>query len=199
MIFKLIIALGLGAQFLAGIGCLDPFSAREPEPPDQSRSNFIPPTAPEIVFANLQIAIQENNVENYVRSFVDSTRSDKRFTFVPDQGVAATNPGIFASWGLEDERRYLTQLLQAIPADSSLGLSFLQQNRNEGATTAIITQSYELIARHTRQSANIPAVVRGEARFSLEKNLTGDWGIYMWEDFTNGVDPTWSELKALFQ
>ncbi|MFQ5772135.1 MAG: hypothetical protein ACE5HX_16480, partial [bacterium] len=88
----------VGLIFFTIIGCANPFSTRAPEPPEQNSSNFITPSTPEIVFVNLQIAIQERNVENYIRSFVDTTRSDKRFTFVPDQGVAATNPGVFLNW-----------------------------------------------------------------------------------------------------
>ncbi|MFQ5866051.1 MAG: hypothetical protein ACE5IW_12560, partial [bacterium] len=75
--------------------CANPFATREPEPPEQNASNFITPSTPEIVFINLRVAIEDRNVENYIRSFVDSTRSQRRFTFIPDQGVAATQPGTF--------------------------------------------------------------------------------------------------------
>ncbi|MFQ5865551.1 MAG: hypothetical protein ACE5IW_10015, partial [bacterium] len=121
------------------------------------------------------------------------------FTFIPDQGVAATQPGTFTDWDLEDERRYLNQLFQATPADSVSNLKLEEEVRNEGITTATFTQNYELIVRHTRQADNIPAVIRGQSKFWLEVNETGDWAIYTWEDFSNGVDPSWSELKAVFQ
>lgn len=180
-------------------GCENPFTTREPEPPEQNASNFIPPTTPEIVFVNLQIAIKERNVENYVRSFVDTTRSTNRFEFFPDQGVAAAHPGIFRDWQLLDERRYVTQLLQATPADSIRNLRFIEENRTETVSMATFTQSYELIVRHARQVNHIPVEYRGQSRFLLEKNDTGDWAIYRWEDFANDEDASWSELKALFQ
>jgi hypothetical protein len=186
--------------FVLAAGCENPFTTREPEPPEQNSSNFIPPTTPEIVFANLKIAIQERNVENYIRSFVDTSRSSKSFTLIPDQGVAATNPGIFQNWRLEDERRYITQLLQVTPSDSIRNLRFIEESRSETASTASFTQSYELILRHTRQTSNIPTEFRGQSRFMLEKDQSGDWAIYRWEDFaTNDADPSWSELKAFFQ
>jgi hypothetical protein len=151
------------------------------------------------VFINLQIAVREKNVENYIRCFVDTTRSRQRFTFVADQRAAANHPGVFQLWELQDERRYLTRLFQALPADSARGLRFIEENRNEGATQASFRLNYEISVRHTRGGEGIPAIYRGLSNFMLEKNQTGDWAIYRWEDFTNGVDPSWSELKALFQ
>ena len=181
-----------------GLACENPFSTRKAEPPDtQNRSTFIPPTSPEFVFLNLQFAVHERNVENYILSFIDSTRSQRRFTFVPDQGAAAANPGTFTDWSLENERLYLFQLLQATPSDSLHNLGFAEESRSETSETATFTQNYELVVEHSR--ANIPTEFRGQSKFWLERNETGDWAIYRWEDFTNGVDPSWSQLKALFQ
>ncbi len=180
-------------------GCANPFSTREPEPPEQNASNFIPPSTPDIVFVNLQIAFQERNVENYIRSFVDSTRSTRKFVFVPDLGVAFNQPGTFEGWDLRDERRYLTQLFQATPGDSLLSLTFIEVSRNEGSTTADFTQNYIIQAHHLRQDKNIPVLYRGQAKFTLEVNTTGDWAIFRWEDISNDQDPSWSDLKAFFQ
>ncbi|MFQ5637839.1 MAG: hypothetical protein ACE5IR_07555 [bacterium] len=182
------------------LSCENPFTTREPESPEQRTSNFIPPSTPEIVFVNLQIAIKERNVENYIRSFVDTTRSSQSFSFIPDQGIAATNPGVFLNWQLEDERRYVTNLLQVTPRDSIPDLRFiLEGSRSESSTSATFTQNYTLVVRHTRQESNIPTEFRGQSRFMLEKNETGDWAIYMWEDFANDDNPSWSELKAFFR
>ncbi|HEX9652225.1 MAG TPA: hypothetical protein VGA99_00810 [bacterium] len=179
------------------LACENPFSTRTPEPPEQNTSTFIPPTSPDIVFINLRVAIQEENVENYIRCFVDSTRSNERFTFVPDQRAVTNNPGAFDFWQIEDERRYLNRVFQALPADSLRSARFIEENRSEGASQATFNQSYEIRVRHTRQ--NISTLYRGQSNFMLEKNQTGDWAIYRWEDFTNGVDLSWSDLKALFQ
>lgn len=177
--------------------CANPFTTREPQPPQKTVSNYIPPITPEMVFDNMRFAILERNAENYMRSFVDTTRSEKKFEFVPDQGVAAANPGVFQNWSLSEERLYITLLFQATPADSLHELRFDEPRVEEGATTATFTQNYQLIMLHTRQGEGIPVLVKGQAKFWLEKNHTGDWAIYRWEDFTNGVDATWSKLKAL--
>jgi hypothetical protein len=179
--------------------CENPFSARTPEPPQQNTSTFVPPTSPDIVFINLRIAIQEKNVENYIRCFVDTTRSNERFTFAPDQRAVTNHPGVFDFWQLEDERRYVTRLFQALPADSARALRLTEEERSEGAMQATFSHNYEISIRHTRRDEDIPVVFRGLSNFMLQRNETGDWAIYRWEDFTNGVDPSWSELKALFQ
>lgn len=187
--------------FVLSLTCENPFTTREPEPPDQQNpSSFVSPSEPERVFINLQLAFQERNVENYMRSFVDSTRSGRRFEFVPDQGVATTQPGTFSNWNLDAERRYLVQLFQATSVDSVTNLSFSEDSRTETAMTATITQNYTLIVRHSRQSQNFGTEIRGQSRFLLESNDTGDWAIYRWEDFkTFEANPSWTELKAFFQ
>ncbi|MFQ5675162.1 MAG: hypothetical protein ACE5G1_04635 [bacterium] len=143
--------------------------------------------------------MSERNVENYIRNFVDSTRSRNRFTFIPDNGTAEINPEIFTNWSLENERRYLSQVFQVTNRDSLVSLSFREQSPpNIEFNTATFTQTYELIVRHSL-AEKTPVLFRGQATFSLERNDSGDWAIYRWEDFTNGADPSWSELKAFFQ
>jgi len=182
------------------VACVNPFTTRTPEQPEENNSTFFSPDRPEDVFLNIQIAITEKNVENYIRSFVDTSRSDRRFTFVPDGAVAATQPGTFLNWDLRDERRYLFQLFQEIPSDSVQSLRFEESGAPVIlASTATFTQEYTLIVRHTRQRNNVAALYRGQAIFQLERNDAGDWAIYKWEDFGNGRDPSWSELKAFFQ
>lgn len=181
------------------LACENPFTTRKPEAPDaQNPSSFKSPTSPEIVFDNLRSAIRELNVENYIRSFVDPTRSEQPFTFVPDQGVAATNPGTFDNWSLEDERSYLVKALKDTPKDSTHILVFTQESQNVASETATFTQNYALIIKHLRAAENIPTEFRGQSKFWLQRDDTGDWAIYRWEDYTNGVDPSWSELKAAF-
>ncbi|MFQ5651472.1 MAG: hypothetical protein ACE5IY_16175 [bacterium] len=192
--------LRLVLVLLCGAACESPFSTRTPEPPDEAASSFIEPTTPDDVFLNMQIAFSERNGENYMRSFVDSTRSERRFEFVPDQGVAASQPGTFSNWDLTDERRYFVQMLQATQADSLIRLSFATKRRNETATTARFTQDYTIIVRHSRQTERSQGQATGQARFFLASDDDGDWAIYRWEDFrTDNEQLSWSDLKAFFQ
>ncbi len=67
--------------FLHGCGLFD---SREVEPPTESRSTFIQPTSPDLVLTNLIFSISEKNLDNYMRCFVDSNFSNKRFRYFPD-------------------------------------------------------------------------------------------------------------------
>src|SRR3990172_972100 len=128
--------------------CESPFTTREPEKPETNYSNYSNPSSPQIVFINMQNAIIERNAENYIRSFIDSTRSAKRFEFIPDQAVAAAQPGTFDFWSLENERQYLVQMFQATPADSTIRLVFDVVERTETSDNATFIQNYTLVVRH---------------------------------------------------
>lgn len=182
------------------LSCANPFSTREPEPPDRGGSSYVNPSDPTLVFQNMRIAIGQRNVENYLRSFVDTSRSVRGFEFIPDQGVAAANPGIFLGWSLEDERRYLVELLQAIPKDSTASLSFDIESFSESANTATFVQDYFIVAKHSQRSQGIGGEIRGRATFFLEQDESGNWAIYRWEDLKlEAGQESWSELKAFFR
>jgi hypothetical protein len=179
------------------MACDSPFSTREPEEPEERNpSSYTNPIFPETVFRNLQFAFSERNVESYMQSFVDSSRSERRFQFVPDQGFAANNPGAFDFWNLREERTQLEKVFLATPADSFIALQFIRQEFTQQTNTAIFVHDYVLTLKHTRASRNIPTEFQGRATFSLEQNETGSWAIYRWEDSGSGQDPTWSRLKA---
>ncbi len=180
--------------------CENPFTTREPEPPEDTNTRIIEPTTPDNVFLNMQLAFSERNAEGYMRSFVDTSRSARRFEFIPDQAVAASQPGTFIDWGLRDERRYFVQMLQATARDSLVQLLFETESRNETANSANFTQNYTIIVRHSRQAEGLENEASGQALFFLERNDDGNWAIYKWEDFrTDNNQLSWSELKAFFQ
>lgn len=181
------------------IGCENPFATRTPEPPDDSGGNrWIPPFASELVLENLRNAIADQNVENYLRCFSDSSRTGKRFRFDPEATVANQNPGLFTSWGLSQERDYFLQLRAALPADSARSLQLDSLQTIVLGDSAIFLRTYDLIVRHRRQSIGVPGRVAGELRFWLIKDPFGEWSIYRWADFSTGQALTWSSLKAAF-
>ncbi len=197
---KAIFSLLLMLTIYLGLSCENPFVTRDPEQPTDNSSTFINPTTPDGVFANLQIAASQRNTENFIRSFVDSTRSERRFEFVPDQNIAATHPGTFLNWSLENERQYLVQAFQATPEDSTIQLNFaeMEGSRTEDVATATITQDYRLSFAHS--STDYPSEIQGQAIFYLERNETGDWAIYRWEDYKTIEEAiSWTELKVFFQ
>ncbi len=191
------VALVAGPILLLG-ACKTPFSTREPEVPNRQASSWIPPQSPDIVLINLRNALMQKNVENYLRSLVDSTRSARRFRFEPDQSAAVANPGVFSRWDVQKERFYLQQLFSVLPDDSLRIVEFTPLSSSVSVDTAEFTRSYELQLHHTQQRQGIPAVVRGQATFWLSSDASGNWAIHRWADFGNGRDPSWSDLKAAF-
>jgi len=198
MIFKNAMVVALAAGLLA-VSCGNPFTTREPEPPDAGSSNFLDTSTIENVFKNLENSFRGRNVEVYIRSFVDTTRSQRRFEFEPDPGVAGSRPGTFIGWAIQQERQYFSSMLQATTPDSVLNLVMtgpFPEIRSESATA---TRDYVIIVNHSSQSGGPRGEFTGQARFFLERDEFGDWSIYRWEDTKTGQDqPSWSELKAFF-
>src|SRR6202008_3285660 len=140
----------------------DIFQTRDPEPPTQSTSTRKPPDTPEIVLDNLKSAIQEHNVENYIRSFVDTTLPGApSFSFSASGDFA----GLFRSWQLEDERRYFQNLGAPVSGVPFLTFSNLQQINRASATTEF-TMDYLLFYPH--RQATEPKEVKGYMHLYLQ-------------------------------
>jgi hypothetical protein len=189
----LVVSLAIGFN-----ACENPFQTRAPEPPKRVQGTFVLPHSPGIVFSNLRNALAELNVVNYERCFADSTRSGRRFRFIPEATVANTNPGLFARWGLKEERDYFARMRDPLPADSTFSLRLDSLQTVVTGDSAIFLQRYELLVRHQRQASGVPRKVSGEGRFWLSRDQFGDWSIYRWADFSSGSALTWSTLKAAF-
>ncbi|MFQ5627135.1 MAG: hypothetical protein ACE5I1_00125 [bacterium] len=178
--------------------CTNPFTTREPEAPKEGSLSFIPPRTPEVVFINLRNAILEQNLENYLRCLGDSTKLSQGFRYIADAGVASENPGVFARWTKENEKRYFSQLRALLPPDSLHILNLQVVQSTQFADSAIFVENYTLSVRHTQQEKGIPAIVSGQARYFLGVDAFGDWAIYRWEDQAVGDAPTWSVLKSIY-
>lgn len=172
-------------------GCL-----REVETPVDPRSNFIPPTSPQYVIVNLQSAILEKNINNYLLCFVDTNFSTKKFTFLAEVSAISQYP-ILKFWTFTNERYYITTLISATPPQSSSNLFFSNTNIIQTSDSAIYDADYLLYFDHTRQ--NVPKTVRGKLRFVMAPDSRNLWSIHFWTDLKSlETDTTWSILKANF-
>ena len=189
-------------------GCDAIFGTREPELPkdDISRSLWQQPTSPGIVLLNLKNAFIERNEENYLRSLVNSTTSERVFVYIPSQESAISNPGAFEGWGLNEERVYINLLFSETSLPEGV-LSSLEFTRFEEPSipsdSALFEEIYELALEHTLE--NVPTKMMGIAKFRMARGNDASWSIYRWEDITFSSEsdtlnlPTWSELKARIQ
>lgn len=171
-------------------GC-DLFSTRDPESPDNKTSSYKPPVTPDVVLDNLISAIQEKNVDNYMRNFIDTTATSFRYSYNPSGGYETR----FLNWGLDNERQYFQNLRLQTSGTPSLTFS----NRTEQNRTANTTEyvaDYFLIFPH--KVSTIATQVRGYLHFYLCTNSQLQWGIYRWDDVKTVSDSTWSYLKYSF-
>lgn len=174
------------------------FETRDPEPPSQTSSSFIPPTEPSIVFSNMATAFRDLNSLNYQRSFADSVANGRSFTFEPTSQARSKYGGVFLTWSRESEQRYFENLKSKIPGGSSATLSFdaltIQSLQSDSAQ---YEAAYRLNVQHS--VAAVAKEARGRAQFFLMADRSRNWVILRWVDVTdNSTAFTWSDLKGEF-
>ena len=175
--------------------CTNPFALRDPEPPVDTQSTWVPPLSPEQVMENFQNAVMEKNVENYVRCLADGSQDARSFRFVPDPEVAANYPTVFTAWSRETEEAVVQQAFSIVPGDSSSLLSFPEEVQEVMASdSAIFVRGYRLELQHTREG--LASVYEGLGEFRMAPGQGGEWSIYHWIDNRIGDVPSWSRLKA---
>jgi hypothetical protein len=187
----------LTALVIVSLACDSLFSTREPEPPENPQSSWVPPLSPDQVLSNLQNAVSERNVENYVRCLINPGLSSRIFVFEPDPEVAANYPDLFQEWNRETERNVMQQLVALVPADSAFYLTYTETVQEIVAPdSAVMIRRYRLGVHH--REAGIPQTYEGLAEFWLTPDQQGEWAIYHWIDNSVSQSPSWSGLKASF-
>ena len=175
-------------------GC-DIFQTRDPQAPTQGTSSITPPTRPEIVLDNFRAAIEQDNADNYVRSFSDTSGSLPAYRFVPSTQAAARYPGVFHDWGVPEERNYFLNLgkpVNGTPRFDTTGTPTI----SVGTDSVTYTITYTLYYPHSREG--VPQFVRGQMQLDMKPDNHGLWYITAWRDYKTTTDSTWSYLKAVF-
>jgi len=179
--------------------CKNPFATREAEQPTEGITSWQFPTDPKIVLNNMELAIKEKNVENYMKCIVDSS---SLFFFIPDQYEASNNSGIFEQWNLGHEELYINKAFTSIPDDSLRSLSFSDIQRSDFPDSVLIQADYILKLHHI-QPKSFLRLGKGKVDFLFIRR-NGFWVITRWIDYETKVDTTatritsWSSIKASF-
>jgi hypothetical protein len=165
------------------------FDTRDPEPPSSATSTFEPPVTPETVLRNFRGAIAENNPDNYLRCFTDT--SLRPYVFVPSADIRPNFPG----WSLTEEDRYFRGMGARLDGRSVLSDTIQTVNFFSDSTFTI---RYALYVPHTDTRA--PRYVQGSMLLHLAVDAQGRWAIDRWEDIRvpSLPDSTWSYLKFWF-
>ena len=177
------------------VACKSLFSTREPESPVDPRSNWNPPLSADQVFLNLQNAIYDRHVENYIRCLVNPSYSHRNYQFEADAEIHETYSEIFLSWDISKEEAVIQQAFSLVPADSTCVLSFIENVREIVVSdSAIVVKKYKLELHHIQST--LPIIYEGQVEWWLAPDQRGEWSIYHWID--NGISglPSWSLLKA---
>lgn len=169
---------------------------REVEPPTENRSNFTPPTTPYIVLTNLQFAIIERNINNYMQCLVDSVFSNKKFKYIADVTSQSQYP-FLQNWNIYNERTYINNLILSAGSQSISNLFLSNEVWNYSSDSAVYDASYLLKFDHNKNT--VPKVLKGKLRLILGIDNRNLWSIHNWSDFKEqSSDTTWSFLRANF-
>jgi hypothetical protein len=174
------------------------FETRDPEPPSQSSSTFIPATDPSLVFSNMTNAFRDMNSVNYLKSFADSSSAGRNFSFEPTQQARIKYGGAFLTWNRQSEQQYFENLRSKIPAGSVATLVFESLTvQSLQSDSAQYEATYRLNVPHT--VATLPTQATGKAQFLLVADRSRNWVIWRWIDLTTSTSTfSWSDLKGAF-
>ena len=184
--------------FAVLFSCTNPFSTRAIENPGTSQKSdiFDSPTSPDKVFSNLEYALEQNNVVNYMSCFSDtSVNAPFAFTFVPDPTIQWNE---FLNWQLEDERNYLNKLIQN---KFRISFEFIDDPKPQSLDNSIDLAETIYFRYELRTAGDEERVFRGKARMKLVKSDLSLWSVYFWEDLRDDPEnpDTWSMLKSLYR
>lgn len=171
-------------------GC-DLFATRQPIVESAEQSLWTPPTEPEIVVTNLELAFEIGNFNDYQRALTED------FTFRPDNSdvvqLDLEYPGqdVFADWTREVEVATAQTIWNA--ADSVF-VDFTQFDDDLGQTVRLLKYDYVLTLRTAGQEDSI---WEGQAWFTTVQQPNGEWLIQDWEDVASSASrESWGRLKG---
>ncbi len=181
-------------------GC-ELFTPRDSEPPINVLDPYawIPPTSPEIVLQNLANAFPAHQLNYHLDVLGNAEETGAAFAFIPDQGVASSQPGVFDNWGYVEEENFITKLFEELDED---GFQRLEWDRTDFLPIddhyEIITD-YHLTLAYEESETSLPGQVKGQVTLTLVQNVDLLYEISAWQDLKSDTLPCWSDLKTLVQ
>lgn len=180
--------------------CTNPFTVREAEQPgiNKSSDNYEEPFISETVILNLEYAINQGNITNYEKCFVNEYSSTPfTYKFLHDQRIE-TN--LLNDWTLDDEIQYFSNIINSDTL-RSLDIVLSQMLPHQQITSfpdSVWTGfDYDISLTFDDSYFNY----KGHTILNLVKNNQGIWAIYYWEDLpsSDNYENSWSLLKLKFR
>ena len=178
--------------FLLTLVSCDVFVTRNPESPENARSNYTTPLTRETLISNLINSFSDKNAENYKKSFAIAPASSNVFTFVPT-GAAFNLYQIWEDWSVDDEFRYFTNLANSTPAQYPINLSLSNELYSPINDGFLYTADYIISVPKLNADSEI---YEGSLKFNLTIDINNFWVIYYWEDIPKSGSQSWSDLKG---
>jgi hypothetical protein len=177
----------------SAVSC-DIFETRDPESPDQSRSNYQPATSPEILIQNLIDSFADKDVVNYQNTFVTGL-SNRVFTFIPSSTALSRFQNLWPTWNIDDEVQYFNNMKTTVPDELPVLLSGLSLSPE---SFSIFGDSLKYNSEYfisVPQINSEPLIFQGNLELSMI-NLSTVWLVYFWKDNAIEDNPSWSDLKG---
>jgi hypothetical protein len=184
--------LSLTAVFpvLMGAGC-DLFATREPVLSEGASSLWQPPTSPNIIVQNLEVAFEKAIFNDYRRALTED------FTFEPDDTdrfqideIERPGDGAYDGWTRDVE----SATAEAISGSAdSLSLDLMLFEEIVESIGRQLKYDYVL----TLHQGSSVAHYIGEAWLRIRQESSGEWFIYEWKDVKSSPDDdSWGLLKG---
>jgi hypothetical protein len=175
-------------------GC-DLFDTREPEQPDGGAGTWLQPDTPDRVVRNIQNAVAEMNVQNYLRSLGPG------FVFEPAVSARAREPSLWSGWAISEEETYFGRLAASSNFLSGHSLQLLDITENVVSDERfVLDANYILTVQHSRSAdpENVPTDFQGHLVWAIQRSSEGLWYLQSWTDQESANQASWSELKSTF-
>jgi len=173
-------------------GC-DLFRTRDPQIPDQPRSNYQQAVTPDLLIQNLINSMVDKNLQNYRSCFADSSFTNKNYLFTPSSSAASLYPAFTGNFDKDHEKQFFTNLISKIPSNLQMTVVFSNPISSQQGDSLIYTASYTLNIPFT--DASIPSTYQGDLKYYMI-NSQLVWSIYFWQDIKTTNDLSWSDLKG---
>jgi hypothetical protein len=181
---------------LLSLTACDLFTTRNAENPDQTRSNFQPPVEPAIVIANLKNSLSDKNVQNYIACFVDTIFADQNYYFSVSSEALTRYDIFLQGWGLNEERRYFSSVVNRVPVDFPISLTLSNENYSSLSGDSLIYSATYSLNLPISSGDPFPQNYAGNLQFNMLRDSRSEWVIYFWKDTKGETLPSWSELKG---
>ncbi len=169
------------------------FEPRTAEPPTVEKSDFKPPTTPDIVIENLVSSIAEKNSINYVQCLAGPNLD---FSFIPANDSKYNFFSVYSDWNVSSERAYFDNIIIQTDKDASAQLTLSNEIKQSSSDSVIYNANYNLNIRHS--ASGIPQTAIGNLQFTIKRDKNNNWYITRWIDLKVQNQFSWSDMKARF-